>query len=407
MRRREKKEAPPLNTAKTAKTAAGRQLDPATKAFMEPRFQHDFSGVRVHTDSDASESARALNARAYTVGDDIVFAPGQYAPETQAGRKLLAHELAHVVQQGGAPSALQPLSLSPVNSAPEREASAAAETVARGGRVEGGIRSRAGGLLQRDEAADAPDKKAEPYKKTGTGKTVAADIGGTLVGGAIGAGLGFLIGGPIGAIIGGILGAIAGLILADTGVTNDVPLTPEEEAEARPVFGDSLNYKDVRKGESALMTVGPGSPARTPFNTIYFPPGAIKQASDLSYMAWLIHEMTHCWQTQHGISVVTKLFWALHGKKTYDYGKEEGLRKAATAGKHFTEFNTEQQADIARNYYIALKQKSDLTPYAPFIAELQAGGKKLETGAKPGGSPAPGPSPAPPAPADAGAGGGK
>src|SRR5712692_284709 len=77
----------------------GQPLDPATRAFMEPRFGHDFSQVRVHTDAQAGESARAVNARAYTVGHNIVFDAGQYAPETSAGRRLLAHELTHVLQQ--------------------------------------------------------------------------------------------------------------------------------------------------------------------------------------------------------------------------------------------------------------------------------------------------------------------
>lgn len=66
---------------------------------MEPHFGHDFSGVRVHTDAAAAESARAVNALAYTVGQHIVFDAGKYAPETGAGRRLLAHELTHAVQQ--------------------------------------------------------------------------------------------------------------------------------------------------------------------------------------------------------------------------------------------------------------------------------------------------------------------
>jgi len=77
----------------------GQSLDPATRAFMEPRFGHDFSKVRVHTDAKAAESARAANALAYTVGRDVVFGPRQYAPNTNGGQRLLAHELTHVVQQ--------------------------------------------------------------------------------------------------------------------------------------------------------------------------------------------------------------------------------------------------------------------------------------------------------------------
>lgn len=79
----------------------GQPLDPDTRAFMEPRFGHDFSKVRVHTDSKAAESARAVNALAYTVGQHVVFGTGQYGPYTEAGQKLLAHELTHVAQQRG------------------------------------------------------------------------------------------------------------------------------------------------------------------------------------------------------------------------------------------------------------------------------------------------------------------
>lgn len=77
-------------------------LDPATRAFMEPRFGHDFSHVRVHADAAAASAAQAWRAAAYTVGSHIVFGSGRYAPGTAAGRLLLAHELAHVVQQAGA-----------------------------------------------------------------------------------------------------------------------------------------------------------------------------------------------------------------------------------------------------------------------------------------------------------------
>jgi hypothetical protein len=76
-------------------------LDAATRAFMEPRFGYDFSQVRVHHDSAAGQSARDVHAHAYTVGQSIVFAEGEFAPSTDKGRRLLAHELTHVVQQSG------------------------------------------------------------------------------------------------------------------------------------------------------------------------------------------------------------------------------------------------------------------------------------------------------------------
>jgi uncharacterized protein DUF4157 len=79
----------------------GRPLDGSTGAFMQSAFGHDFGKVRVHTDARAADSARAVNAHAYTVGEDVVFGAGAYAPDTQAGKRLIAHELTHVVQQRG------------------------------------------------------------------------------------------------------------------------------------------------------------------------------------------------------------------------------------------------------------------------------------------------------------------
>ncbi|MCP5110969.1 MAG: DUF4157 domain-containing protein, partial [bacterium] len=80
---------------------SGEPLSSNVQAFMEPRFDFDFSKVRVHSNATAAESARAVNAHAYTVGPNIVFGSGQYSPETIQGRRLLAHELTHVVQQSG------------------------------------------------------------------------------------------------------------------------------------------------------------------------------------------------------------------------------------------------------------------------------------------------------------------
>ncbi len=85
-----------------ALASPGRPLEPGLRRDMEQRFGHDFSQIRVHTDSRSAESARAVHAQAYTVGRDIVFGAGQYAPHHQAGKRLLVHELAHTIQQGAA-----------------------------------------------------------------------------------------------------------------------------------------------------------------------------------------------------------------------------------------------------------------------------------------------------------------
>ena len=109
----EKLQAKPAATARTEAgnapgivdevlRSSGEPLDREARAFLEPRFGQDFGQVRVHADARAAESAHAVNALAYTVGRDIVFASGRYAPQTDAGRALLAHELAHTVQQADA-----------------------------------------------------------------------------------------------------------------------------------------------------------------------------------------------------------------------------------------------------------------------------------------------------------------
>ncbi|HSN40657.1 MAG TPA: DUF4157 domain-containing protein [Burkholderiales bacterium] len=79
----------------------GSPLPGEVRSYFEPRFGCDFSGVRVHVDGEAADAARAVRARAYTIGQDIVFGEGEYAPATSAGRKLLAHELVHTIQQSG------------------------------------------------------------------------------------------------------------------------------------------------------------------------------------------------------------------------------------------------------------------------------------------------------------------
>ncbi len=112
---------------------AGKPLNPELRDFFEPRFGHDFSQVRVHTDARANETARALNARAYTLSSDVVFAEGEYKPDTTDGRRLLAHELTHVVQQqnsnADAHVATSSFSISSVNDPSEVEADQVASEV--------------------------------------------------------------------------------------------------------------------------------------------------------------------------------------------------------------------------------------------------------------------------------------
>jgi uncharacterized protein DUF4157 len=92
-----------------ALASPGRALDPRTRRAMEARFGRDFSGVRIHDDARAAQTAESIDAAAFTVGDDIAFAPGRFDPAGADGRRLLAHELTHVLQQGAGESVVQRL----------------------------------------------------------------------------------------------------------------------------------------------------------------------------------------------------------------------------------------------------------------------------------------------------------
>lgn len=115
-------------------SGGGRPLDPGTRAFFEAGFGRDLGGVRIHTGPAADASARGVNALAYTVGRDVVFRDGGYAPDSGEGRRLLAHELAHVVQGAGTPAGPAPFRVGGADEPAERHADAAAEAVLAGWR---------------------------------------------------------------------------------------------------------------------------------------------------------------------------------------------------------------------------------------------------------------------------------
>lgn len=177
--------------------AGGVGLDAPTRAFMETRFGHDFGSVRVHTDARSAESARAVDALAYTVGRDVVFAPGQYQPHTRAGLGLLAHELAHTVQQsgGGAPTRASAKISSPHSEA-EREADHAAQ------------RALDGETVRVRRQAEATVQRAWNWGRAGIGALIGGGVGALL--GAIGGPIGALIGLGAGALVGGVIGGLTG-----------------------------------------------------------------------------------------------------------------------------------------------------------------------------------------------------
>ncbi|KPC51529.1 eCIS core domain-containing protein [Amantichitinum ursilacus] len=140
----------------------GRPLDADTRSFMESRFDSDFGSVRIHNDSAAAQSARDVSAHAYTVGNNVVFGDGQYQPHSDSGRHLLAHELAHTLQQQG----LQRAGISnladqgPDYQRMEHEADHAADHVMRGISLPRGLLSQGGLRLSRK--ADAKTKPPAP-----------------------------------------------------------------------------------------------------------------------------------------------------------------------------------------------------------------------------------------------------
>ena len=137
--------------------SSGQPLDAETRALMEPHFGRDFSQVRVHTGARAMQSAHSLNAVAYTVGSDIVFAAGQVAPHLRLGNELLAHELTHVIQQGGAAGAAEDLAIGPPDDSFEREADAVAASLTNGGNAAVSLHAPPSpGLIQRDLATPLP-----------------------------------------------------------------------------------------------------------------------------------------------------------------------------------------------------------------------------------------------------------
>jgi len=151
-------------------------------------------------------------------------------------------------------------------------------------------------------------------------------------------------------------------------VTSRAP-NDEERSNARLVFGSSLNLDGVMITESAVMSSGFGTGntyARTLPKTVYVWPGELDEPTHLKLM---MHEFTHLWQYQHGVSVGLTAYYALLGN--YNFGD---LREARKNGKKFFSFNTEQQGDICQAYWVALTSGADTSAFDPYIAQVRNGG---------------------------------
>lgn len=170
----------------------GRPLEPAVRASAERSFGHDFSQVRIHTDAAAAASAQALNAKAYTAGADLVFGPGAYDPASAEGGWLLAHELAHVVQQDDAPVPSTEW-MSQAGEPAEAAADRAADRMIGG--LDAGLNLGASTGVPAVQRYIANPDLYENLPSWGDALSGAADF----VGGAAG---GLLGGGPVGSVLG-------------------------------------------------------------------------------------------------------------------------------------------------------------------------------------------------------------
>jgi len=188
--------APPI--VHHALRSPGEKLSAATRAWAEPLFGRSLADVRVHTDATAAESARSVNALAYTVRQDVVFETARYSPITRTGRKLLVHELAHTIQQAdnGPTSSVQaPLEISHPTDASEREADAIAQQAEARQPVR--VQQRTAPLIQRSTREVLGDISLGLGAAAALGGGIALASGASGGGWALGLGLAGIVGGLI------------------------------------------------------------------------------------------------------------------------------------------------------------------------------------------------------------------
>ncbi|MFC5367545.1 DUF4157 domain-containing protein [Salinirubrum litoreum] len=301
-----------------AELGRGDRLPAGVRSALESRFGTDFGDVRVHTGPTAAAATRALDARAFTVGRRVVFDDGEFAPQTAPGRRLLAHELAHV-----------------------------------SGRDEGdGVAGNDRGMSRDHGAGSDHGTVGETIHRQPRGGTESA-------GGPVHASPSPRIRSP--AIEETLRQGSAVLGASEAGR----PLTSEEEALARPIFGTSIDLSRVRlvsvgdeersSRQAGLTGFQTGGTYVTIGNTIYVPSSFTVENRRMAQT--LIHELVHVWQYQHGgtgyvsDSAVAQVTGALeHGTRNAAYGYTQDTRT-------IFEYPPEQQASIVENYFAMLRDR--------------------------------------------------
>jgi hypothetical protein len=408
--------------------AAGRVLAPADSGervpsenanLPGPLASLDFSRVRIHHDREADELATEVSAIAFSAGQHIFFRQGAYAPHQPDGQRLLRHELVHALQgQQATAGGADVLTVSDPCDAAEREADAIAcgrvahrpavsafppalrrvlaaysrehsetlpsgesfsVTEVRSSPEASHLRSALAALIAAGKVVVDSVGDRDFFSLPTTGSATVAEIEAALAAGGLPrpAELARALADAHNAHLftGAEVTLLHSLITIEVSHESDAlrqtdrPLTADEASQAHLVFGGGLDYGAVRITEDPLL--GAGNIARTLPGSINFPPGSSLAPG---YLPWLIHELTHIWQYQHGVSLAhtaTTAFLCWAGVQTYDYGGEPGLLATTAAGKGLSSFNTEQQGDIARDYYMRTVRGQNTTAWTPFVAEIR------------------------------------
>jgi Domain of unknown function (DUF4157) len=397
---------------RVASPGSGSPLPDSARSFFEPRFQQDFSGVRVHTDVEAAHSAKDLQAQAFTVGRDIHFGAGQYDPGSNAGKHLIAHELTHVVQQGGAtrggggekgPAISGGVdrhvqrgfwgSIKKGIKAIGRGISKAANWVA-GGIKEAGAwvvgRLRDAGMWLVNLVRDLPARLVRLVVTLWDGLVGIVSFLPELIMQVVKhgfSGLGDWLWEKVkagGAWVVKLLTRILDLVgfpeIAEFLMhlfAHIRRLSGPETTAAKSVLGASaIRYGDVRVASGGWLNIvfkHNNARAFTTFHTLNMPPG---ETLDV-----FVHELTHVYQYERTGSFY--IAEALHAQGTtagYNYGGAAGLVAAKAAHKPYRGFNREQQAQIAQDYYNlvivgggASLSTDERAAYDHYIGELRAG----------------------------------
>lgn len=368
---------------------SGQSLDSHTQQFMESRFNTDFSDVRIHTDNQAAQSAADVDAAAYTVGNDIVFGEGHYQPQSTEGKRLIAHELSHTLQQGENKPSVQ-RDLKAYNKAKT-------ETLMASGGMGGGSTSyiemtaEAPGIRKALSALIAAGKVKEVKSKSGDVSWFAAQHHKNAQLDEIKKALsdaGYSNADKLARAIYDIHGeylyssqkltTVAAFYSNTTDLGEKIEtqtnrsMTEWEIRQAKRVFGSALDYTKVTISDGSISSkIGSaGGYARTIGNTIYFPTGGSR------IMAFMVHELTHVWQYQTtGWTYAPKAIWA---QMTEGYGyadggsAEQALIDARKAGKTLYSYNKEQQGDILRDYYRRLQKGKDTSAWQPFVNDIHS-----------------------------------